>query len=160
MSAPPRRSEHSPATLRLLLTVYAVGGPHKTTTPITVGLLLNAATAEPTSGFDLDLRYLSTFLMAQVTRKVYGRERSDGTDGNGFLSNSTMINATYTVVLDRIWINRVASDLCFSLHPHWPARSGFSLYIQTLVNSTSKMTLMECGHTGIFVLMSQRVLRR
>ena len=83
-----------------------------------------------------------------VTRKVYGRERSDCTDEYGFLSNSMMINATYTVVQDRIWINRVASDLCFSLYPHWPARSSFSLYIQTLTSSTSKMTLMECGPPG------------
>ena len=96
-----------------------------------------------------------------VTRKVYGRERSGGTDENGFLSNSMMINATNTVVKERIWISREASDLCFSLYPHWPARSSFSLYIQTLANSTtSKMTLMECGHPGIFVFMSQRVLRR
>ena len=50
-----------------------------------------------------------------VTRKVYGRERSGGTDENGFLSNSMMISAANTVVLESIWMNRVAGNLCFSL---------------------------------------------
>ena len=37
-----------------------------------------------------------------VHRKVYGRERSDGTDEKGFLSNSMMIIAMNTLVLERI----------------------------------------------------------
>ena len=46
MSAPPRRSEHSPASLCLSFTpCYAVGGPHKTTTQITILLAACAATA-------------------------------------------------------------------------------------------------------------------
>ena len=48
-----------------------------------------------------------------VTREIYGRERSGGTDENGFLSNSMMINATNTVVLERIWNNRVAGNFVF-----------------------------------------------
>ena len=37
---------------------YGVGGPHKTTTLITVLLAASAVTAKPTSEFELDLRYL------------------------------------------------------------------------------------------------------
>ena len=48
-----------------------------------------------------------------VTRKVYGRERSDGTDENGFLSNSMMSNAMSTIVLEKIWISRVAGYFVF-----------------------------------------------
>ena len=41
-------------------------------------------------------------------QKVYGCGRGDGTDENGFLSKSMMIKAMKIVVLEKIWINRVA----------------------------------------------------
>ena len=54
MSAHPRRGEHSPLHCVTFHLDYGVGGPHKTTTLFTVV----AATAEPTSGVELDLRFL------------------------------------------------------------------------------------------------------
>ena len=45
-----------------------------------------------------------------------------------FLSNSMMINATNTVVLERIWINRVAGNLCFSLLIHTGQRDLVSAF--------------------------------
>ena len=58
MSAPHSRGEHRPATLRLLFTVlWGWWSPQNHHTDHR-GRAAHAATAEPTGGFELDLRYL------------------------------------------------------------------------------------------------------
>ena len=125
-------------------------------------LAANAATAgkvEPASGFELDLRNLSTCKLTaawkalEMKNSVHQKSFTEVSgevvvlDETGFLSNSMMINATNTLVLERIWINRVAGNLFFSLSSTLASESWFQpLHPTTFSNSTSKITLMECGH--------------
>ena len=89
-----------------------VGGHHKTTSPINVSVLL--LLPRPLNQ-QVGLSWTSDICERagngnenSATRKVYGRERSDGTDERGFLSNSMMINASNIVAPEKIWINPVA----------------------------------------------------
>ena len=70
---------------------------------------------------------------SSVTRNVYGRERCDGTDDDGFLSNCMMFSTKNTIMKERIWINRVASEIVF-LHVH-PDTSAL-LHEERIIAST------------------------
>ena len=73
------------------------------------------------------------------------------TDEDGFLAGSMMINAKNTIMKERIWIDRVASEIVFLL---WHPGSGALLHEECVIasNSTSKVSLMECGHPGNLLL--------
>merc|ERR1711916_348573 len=88
-------------------------------------------------------------------------------DEDGYLSRSMTIKANNKIVKERIWINRVASEIVFQpLHPD----TGAPLHEERLqcernriciLSSTSEMSQMECGHPGNFLLTwCQRVFRR
>ena len=103
MSASPRRGEHSPLHRAYLPPCYGVGGPHKTTTLITVSVLPQLLDQQ------VDLSWTSE-----------KRERAGNvgdvkvTDEDGFLLCSMMIKAMNTIMKEEFLTNRVAGQLFFS----------------------------------------------
>ena len=71
-----------------------------------------------------------------------------------------MLKAKNTIVKERIWINRGASEFVFLLLLQ---DTGALLHDERAIapSSTSEMSLMECGRPGNFLLTwSRRVSRK
>ena len=114
MSAPLRRGEHSSALLCLLFTMYGVGGPHRTTTLITVSLLPMPRPLIQQAG----LSWTSDIC-----------ERGGNCSPEKFMDLGDVKVTDEDVLL--CWTNRVADQL-LSVRPDRPAKSAFSFCIQTL----------------------------
>ena len=170
MSAPPRRGEHSPATLCRSFTVFTkLVVSLKTTNGSPCCWLRLPRPLE--KGFELDLRHDAPWKAPEMktwslTREVYGRGRCEGG------SCSMMIKAMNTITKERLLTNRVAGQFVFQpLPPDRPARSTFGLCILTLAlgctmspictsNSTGELLLMECSHPALPVAVVSEFPRR
>ena len=79
---------------------------------------------------------------------------------DGLMAGNMMITAKNIIMKERIQINSVASEIVFKpLHPD----TGALLHEEFVIasNSTSKMSLMECGHPENFLFSwFRRVPRR
>ena len=68
-------------------------------------------------------------------------------DEDSFLAGSMTIKAKNTILKERIWINCVASELCFCLCIRTLALLLHDERVLASV-STSEISLMECSHFG------------
>ena len=81
------------------------------------------------------------------------------TDEDGVLSCSMMIKAKNIIMKERIWINRVISEIMFSaLHPdsgtpsHDECVNAVRRNVICILNLNRDMSRTECGHPGNFLL--------
>ena len=114
----------------------------------------NAATAEPTSGFELDLRYLWTCWQS-LTREAYGRGRCEGDwrRWSSLLQHDDQDHEHHHEgeILDQSRGRPIVFSFCIQTGQR-DRLSAFGSWIPICTsNSTCELSLMECSHPALLV---------